>query len=142
MTMMRCSTGDRGEIGFVGIPQALTRLDTQTTEAFLAVFASIRDWEKRMSEFLDPNVFFDPETEQAVKSEFDFFYAKAKAAVESAESMQAILQDNEIFFTKDLYGRISKFFLEATAGIGGMMEIIETTKIFENPIPEGMQDWG
>jgi pimeloyl-ACP methyl ester carboxylesterase len=26
MTMMRCSTGDRGEIGFVGIPQGLIRL--------------------------------------------------------------------------------------------------------------------
>jgi hypothetical protein len=26
MTMMRCSTGDRGEIGFVGIPQALSTL--------------------------------------------------------------------------------------------------------------------
>jgi pimeloyl-ACP methyl ester carboxylesterase len=26
MTMMRCSTDDRGEIGFVGIPQGLIRL--------------------------------------------------------------------------------------------------------------------
>jgi starvation-inducible DNA-binding protein len=26
MTMMRCSTGDRGEIGFVGIPQGLTEI--------------------------------------------------------------------------------------------------------------------